>query len=53
MGKKDPQCCFEYSQVTPKGEWFNTWEQADAERIKLEAELGIPLFVFRRTCQVL
>lgn len=53
VGKEDPQCYFKYTQVTPKDQWFNTWEQAEAEKIKLEAELGIPLYIFRRTCEVL
>lgn len=53
IGKKDEQSCFNYSQVTPKGEWFNTIEEAEIEIRELQKLNKDKLFVFRRTCEVL
>lgn len=53
VGKEDENSCFSYSQVTPKGEWFNTFEEAEIERNELQKLTNDKLFIFRRTCEVL
>lgn len=53
IGKADEKCCFGYSQVTPKDNWFSTFEEAEYERIDLQKLTSDKLVVMKRTCEVL
>ena len=52
IGKIDDNF-FGASQVTPKQEWFNTFEEADIERIYLQPDYEEKLVVLERTCRIL
>jgi len=53
IGREDEQCCFNYSQVTPKGEWINSYEEAVIIKEDLQKLTKDKLVVLKRTCEVL
>ena len=52
VGKRD-ESYFGVSQITPKGTWFNSFEEADIDRIYNQPEYNEPLVVLERTCKIL
>lgn len=53
VAKEDKKSIFGYKQITKKGEYFLSNEEAEIERIYLQPDYNEKLVVLRRTCEVL
>ena len=49
---EDTTSPFGCQQLTPKGEWFPTLEEADNERMYIQPDIKERVFILERTCTI-
>ena len=53
VAKEDPKKEYGFTQITKKGDYFKSFEEANEERIYLQSDFKERLVVLKRTCEVI